>query len=343
MSVEDGLLHESKVQLMGKLLQFMRVALTKFLALWLICSSLVAYHYPDHFNMIRNGTSFALAFILFNMGLALPISSLKAILLQPKNAFIGVAGKWTITIGISLLLAFLFFPGQPALIAGIILAGAVPSGTSANLYTLMAGGTLALSILMSAIDTLIGPFFTPTIMKYTVGSVVPVPFFSLFIKMVYVVLLPILLGLFIQWKWGNKLGKLREIIPLFSSAALIFINLAVVSSAQHILHLNINLLPVLLLCVFLQITVPMVLGYFCGAAFRMPEADRRSIVYEFGICNTALASILAIEYISPIAAVPAVINMITNTSIGALIAVSWDPIAAKWAVHKKRADERGNI
>lgn len=322
------------------MLRLLQAILTKFLALWIVCSALLAYHFPEQFAFLQDWTSPALAFILFSMGLTLSRESLKRVIIQPRNALLGVLGKWTLTLGVSLFLAFLFFGDQPDLMAGVILSGAVPSGTSANLYTFMAGGTLALSIMMSAIDTLVGPFFTPLIMKVSVGSIVPVSFLPLFLQMVYVVLLPIALGLAVQWKWESKLAHIRQVIPVLSAFALIIVDLAVVSSAQKSLEQNLDILPWLFLCVFFQITIPMVLGYFFGASLQMPEADRRSIVYEFGICNTALAALLAMDHISPIAAVPAVANMITNTSTGALIAIVWEPARTKWLLFKQRKHQR---
>ncbi|WP_019122579.1 bile acid:sodium symporter family protein [Brevibacillus massiliensis] len=310
--------------------------ISKFLPLWIICFALLAYHFPQHFVIFKNWTAPALGFILFNMGLTLSRESLRRVILQPKLALLGVLGKWTITLGVSILLAFLFFPENPELLAGVILAGSVPSGTSANLYTFMAGGTLALSIMMSSVDTLIGPFLTPVIMKSAVGSVVPVDFWGVFLQMVYVVLIPIMLGLLIQIKWEAKLTHVKKIIPLLSSAALLIIDAAVVSGAQAMLKQYVHLLPLLFVCVFLQVTVPMLLGYGYSAALGAPEPDRRSIVYEMGICNTALAALLAIHHISPIAAVPAVANMITNTSVGALIAILWQPAADRLGRNKQK-------
>ena len=317
------------------MLQFLQVFLTKFLALWIIVGAFTAYHFSEHLLFLKNWTSPALAFILFCMGLTMSRDKLKQVLAKPRNALLGVAGKWTVTLGVAILLAVLFFYDYPDLQAGIILASSVPSGTSANLYTFMAEGNLALSIMMSAIDTLIGPFLTPLIMKTTVGSVVPVAFFPVFWQLVLVVLAPITLGLFFQWKWEQKLTNIRSVIPIFSAAALILVDLAVVSSAKNTLQENLHILPLLFFCVFLQITIPMVLGYIFGAALGMEEADRRSIVYEFGICNTALAALLAMDHVSPIAAVPAVVNMILNTSVGALVAVMWEPLRMRWLSPKR--------
>ncbi|EST54584.1 hypothetical protein T458_13030 [Brevibacillus panacihumi W25] len=308
------------------MLSILQVILTRFLALWILIAAYLAYLFPEQLLFLKNWTSPSLAFILFCMGITLSRESLKQVISRPRNALLGVLGKWTITLGIALVLAFLFFDGHADIQAGIILASSVPSGTSANLYTFMAGGTLALSVMMSAVDTLIGPFLTPLIMKFSVGSVVPVAFLPVFLQMVYVVLLPIALGLWVQWKWEQKLGNIRRVIPILSSVALIIVDLAVVSSAQKSLQENLDILPLLFLCLFLQITIPMAVGYGYAARLGMPEPDRRAVVYEFGICNTALAALLAMDHISPIAAVPAVANMITNISVGALIAVSWEPL-----------------
>ncbi|MCK9905962.1 bile acid:sodium symporter, partial [Frankia sp. Cpl3] len=158
----------------------------------------------------------------------------------------------------------------------------------------------------------------------------PVAFFALFLQMVYVVLLPIALGLLVQWKWEKRLEPVRKIVPLLSAVALLLIDLAVVSGAQEILQQYASLFPLLFLCVFLQVSVPMLLGYGFGASLRMQEADRRAMVYQFGICNTALAAILAMHHISPVAAIPAVANMITNTTLGALVYIVWEPALAKW-------------
>ncbi|MBB2482009.1 bile acid:sodium symporter family protein [Bacillus sp. APMAM] len=312
------------------MIRFLQILITRFLPLWIICCAYIGYTFPEWFTGIKNWTSFALAFILFIMGLTLSRDSLKRIMTHPKNAIIGVIGKWIVTTGISFFLACLFFSHQNDLKAGVILAGSVPSGTSANLYSMMANGNVALSVMMSSLDTFVSPFFTPVIMKAAVGSVVYVAITPLVLKMVYVVLLPISLGLLVQWKFQEKITAIRSFIPVLSSIALLIVDLSVVSNAHNMLHDNMNQLPKLFLCVFLQITIPMILGYLYSALFKMEEPERRSMVYEFGICNTALAALLAMVSISPIAAVPAVTNMIVNTSLGALIAILWEPAHSKW-------------
>ncbi len=318
-------------------MRILLMIITKFLPLWIIVCAFLGYQFPMWFADIKNVSAFCLGFILFVMGLTLSRETLKRVLLHPKNAIIGACGKWIVTTGISFLLANLFFAHQIELKTGIILAGSVPSGTSANLYTMMAGGSVALSILMSTIDTFIGPFFTPLIMKLTAANNVHDAITPLILKMVYVVLIPITAGLLIQWKFEEKITAVRSMIPILSSIALLIVDVSVVSNAHTMLAQNIRILPMLFICVVIQIILPMILGYVYSTIFKMDEPERRSIVYEFGICNTALAALLAMESIGPIAAVPAVTNMIMNTSLGALIAILWEK---KWGIGLKK---QGNV
>jgi BASS family bile acid:Na+ symporter len=80
------------------------------------------------------------------------------------------------------------------------------------------------------------------------------------------------------------------------------------------------LLPLLGFALFLQVAIPFVAGYYISKKIGLVEEECRTILFQTGICNTALAAILAMETISPLAAVPSVINMVINLSLGALAA-----------------------
>jgi len=296
--------------------------ITKYLPLWILACSGIAYVYPEPFRDWQGLTAPSLAFILFAMGISLPTESIVAVLKRPKVMLLGVTWKWTITLAISIMIALLFFPDHTEMATGIILAGAVPSGTSANLYTFIAEGTTALSITMSAMDTFVGPVLTPVIMKAAAGKYVHVEFVPLFLKLIYIVLLPISLGLFIQWKWGGYVRRIRAAIPVLSAFCLFIVVLAVVSNSQEMLQQNLHLLPLLTLAVVLQVTLPMLAGYALARLFRFAEGDCRAIMFETGNCNTALAALLAIDHFSAGTAVPAVANVVANLSIGAFVAMS---------------------
>src|SRR5699024_9218338 len=296
-------------------------AMTTFLPLWIIVFAFIAYFLPDPFLPLTNWTGFMLGFILFLMGLTIPPTSFQYVLKQPKLVFFGVAFKWTVTVLISVGLGFYFLSHTPDLLTGFILAGSVPSATAASLYTFMANGTLLLSITKSVVDTFISPIVTPALLEITVGHLIPIAFLPLIVRMVFFVLLRIVLVLVILLKLSRLLDVIRPTVRFFSSLTLILIVLSVVSGSQSLLQDNLSLLPLLVVITGLQIVIPMFLGYFLARLLKVREEDSRAIMYETGLCNTALAAILAMDYISYLAAVPAVINTILNLSIGALIAI----------------------
>lgn len=303
-----------------RIFQNVIAVISKFLPIWILVCALIAYAIPEFFASIRSLTSLALGIIFLLMGMTLSIESFIAVIRKPKFAFIGVSIKWVISVGISVILAYIFFSNQPDLAAGVILAGSVSSGTSANLYSLIAGGEVALSLSMATIDTIISPLLTPILMQFFAGKFITIAFWSLFLNIIYVVFIPLFLGLFIKWKWGKRVEVITPYTSVLSMLALFIVVLSVVSNAQQSLQNNLTVLPLIFLTVFLQVTIPMFAGYFIAKLLHIPEANCRSILFHTGICNTALAATLAMQHINSMAAIPAVANMIVNLTMGALVA-----------------------
>ncbi|WP_161568240.1 bile acid:sodium symporter family protein [Anaerobacillus alkaliphilus] len=303
------------------ILKMLNYLITKFMPFWIVSCGIVAYLFPSTFLSLERWPGPALALIIFLMGLSLPTTQFIAFLKKPKLAFLGILLKWLLTVSIAVVLALVFFRNSPELATGIILAGAVPGGTSANLYTFMANGTTALSITMSAIDTVIGPFLTPLVIKAFAGQLIYIAFWPLFFKMVYIVFLPILAGLLIQWKWGKSVYLVKPLVAPTSAVALFIIVLATVSSAQQAISLHMSLMPLLVFVVLLQVIGSMAAGYYVAKLFRFQEGEARAMLFQTGICNTALAALLAMNYISPLAAIPAVIAVVINLTLGSIMAI----------------------
>lgn len=294
---------------------------TRFLPVWILVFAVVAYFFPEPFQPLTNWTGFMLALILFLMGLTIPPSSFRYVVQQPKLVFFGVVFKWTVTVAISVGLGFYFLSDSPDLLTGFILSGSVPSATAASLYTFIANGTVLLSVTMSVVDTFISPIITPLLLEVTVGHLIPIEFIPLITRMLLIVALPIIVGLFVQIKLSKFVEVIQPSIRFLSSTTLILIVLSVVSGSQVLLKENLGSLPLLIIITIIQILTPMFLAYGLVKRLKFQEQDARAILYEAGLCNTALAAILAIDHISFLAAVPAVINTVLNLSLGALIAM----------------------
>ncbi|KKB33276.1 bile acid:sodium symporter family protein [Bacillus thermotolerans] len=303
-----------------KIFQSVMAILSKYLPVWIVLSSIIAYMLPQAFEPISQLTGPALGLIFLLMGLSLSTEALASVIKRPVHLFTGVLFKWTITVTVSIVIAYVFFKDETEIAMGIILAGVVPSGTSANLYTFMAGGEVALSVSMAAADTFISPVLTPFLTQFFAGQFIPVDFWALFFSIIYIVFVPLLTGLFLQWKWPKRTVYIKPYTSLLSTLALFVVVLSVVSNAQSSLADSLHWLPLIFIAVFIQVAFPMLAGYSLSRFFRIPERNCRAILFHTGICNTALAATLAMEHISSAAAVPAVANMVVNLSLGAWVA-----------------------
>lgn len=303
-----------------RLLPVIATFITRYLPLWIIGLSIIAYVLPNFFRPIQGLTEVSLGAIFLFMGMSLSTEQIIRVIKKPKYALVGILLKWTIMVSVTIAIAYLFFSNNSELAAGIILAGTVPSGTSANIYTFIGGGEVALSITMATLDTIISPFLTPALVQVSVGKVVPVDGIAIFINIIWVVFIPLFIGLFLQWKLPKKIGRVRPYTSILSQLALFVVVLAVISKAQPALLANLNLLPLIFLAVILQVSIPMFLGFYTSKLLKIPKENVIAITFHTGICNTALASTLAVEHFSSLAAVPAVANMIVNLTIGAIVA-----------------------
>lgn len=294
--------------------------ISRFLPVWIIVLSLIAYGVPTVFRPIQGVTEISLGAIFLLMGMSLSTEQILRVIKKPRFAFIGIILKWTIMVGVTIVIAFSFFGNNPEVASGIILAGTVPSGTSANIYTFIGGGEVALSITMATLDTIISPFLTPGLVQASVGKVVPVDAIALFINIIWVVFIPLFIGLFLQWKFPKRVEIVRPYTSFLSQLALFVVVLSVISKAQPSLQANMSLLPLIFLAVILQVSIPMLSGYYISKLAKVPKENMVAITFHTGICNTALSATLAMEHFSSLAAVPAVANMVVNLTIGAIVA-----------------------
>src|ERR671916_788544 len=102
----------------------------------------------------------ALAVIMVSLGLSLTPADFRRVFVFPRGVAIGL----TNLLLISPLLAFgvaTLFGLDPVLAVGLVLLGASPGGTMANLLTHLARGDTALSVTMTAVSSLLAVVTVP--------------------------------------------------------------------------------------------------------------------------------------------------------------------------------------
>ena len=147
----------------------------------------------------------ALSTLMLAMGLTITPKDFKEAAKKPSiiflNAFLCFGMMPLISMGIASALNY-----NPNQTAGIILLGSVSGGQASNLFTLLAGGDVALSVVCTISTTFLGVLATPLLIKYLLQTVVEVRFMSVLQSVANLVLLPLSIGL-ITGKIAPRLVK----------------------------------------------------------------------------------------------------------------------------------------
>ena len=260
-----------------------------------------------------------LGIIMFGMGLTLKAEDFKVVFSRPRDVLLGCLAQFTVMP----LLAFALtriFRLEEALAIGVILVGCCPGGTASNVITYLAKGDLALSVGMTAVSTLLAPVLTPLLVWLFAGKTVAVDVLGMLLSILWVVILPIALGLLVKRCWPRTTERASAFLPALSTLAICVIVLIVIAANAHKL-LDGGL--IILLVVMLHNVCGLGAGYLIGTLLHLTPAKRRAISVEVGMQNSGLASSLATLHFAayPLATIPGALFSVWHNISGA--AVAW--------------------
>ena len=141
--------------------------------------------------------NYLLMVVMFGMGLTLKLNDFKLVFTRPKEITIGCAAQFIVMPALAFLLSKAFGL-DAALMAGVVLVGTCPGGTSSNVITYLSKGDVALSVGMTSVNTLLAPILTPAITYLLLRTTVNVDVMAMFLSIVKVVIVPIALGFIIN-------------------------------------------------------------------------------------------------------------------------------------------------
>ena len=262
--------------------------------------------------------SVLLGVVMFGMGLATTLEDFKVVLARPKDIFVGCAAQFTIMPGLAWGLSRLFGLDD-ALTVGVVLVGCCPGGTASNVVTYMAKGDLALSVGMTAMSTMLAPFLTPILTLLLAGQSVDVDALGMFVGILWVVLLPIVLGIVAKRLFPALTERVVRFMPMVSSVAIaVIIGIVLLANADRLASGGISVV----LVVLLHNLLGLLLGYMLATALRLSGPKRKALCIEVGMQNSGLAASLAAAHFAayPMAAVPGAIFSVWHNISGALVA-----------------------
>ena len=294
-------------------------ATTKLFPVWAIVFSCVAYVIPSWFSGLAPLIPYLLGMVMLGMGLTLKGESFRTVLTRPRTVLTGVALQFGI-MPLAAWIAASLLRLEPHLAAGLILVGSSPGGTASNVITYLAGGSVALSITLTTVSTILSVLATPALTWLYVGQSVPVPVDSMLVSILTIVLLPVAAGVVINQLWGSSLGKAKHVSPLLSVAAIVFIIAIIVARNHDEIH---DVGIAVLVAVVLHNGLGLSAGYGIAKWSRFTEAEVRTLAIEVGMQNSGLGVVLAQQYFSALAALPGAIFSIWHNLTGSTLASLW--------------------
>lgn len=291
----------------------------KYMAFIVLIVAALALFAPDTCLWVQTSwVNYLLMIVMFGMGLTLKLEDFKLVFTRPKDILIGCVAQFTVMP----LLAFALgkiFGLDAALLAGVILVGTCPGGTSSNVITYLSKGDVALSVGMTSVNTLLAPLLTPAITYLLLRTTVTVDPISMFLSIIKVVIIPIALGFIINKLFGKVTQKLVKVLPTISVIAICLIVAAVVShNSEKIMTTG--------LVVFAVVILHNLLGYACGFGIgrllHMSVPKTKAISIEIGMQNSGLATSLAGTAFPDLAmaTVPGAIFSVWHNISGAILA-----------------------
>ncbi len=241
----------------------------------------------------------SIGIIMFGLGLSLTMDDFRRVARYPFAVGFGLLLQ-VIVLPFAALLIAIALKLSPNYALGLMLVAAAPGGATANIYSHLAKGDVALNITLTAVNSLLALLTLPIVINLSLeyffgaGQYVPPPHRKV-IEVAAIILLPVLLGMFVRARSANFAKRMEKPLKLFSVLVLAILILAAIYIERA--KLLDSIVAVGLACLLFNV-VSMLTGYLAPLALKLPERQAIAITMEIGIHNTALAIYVALNVLN---------------------------------------------
>jgi bile acid:Na+ symporter, BASS family len=267
----------------------------------------------------------ALGIIMLGLGLSLTIEDFKRLTKYPKAMTIALFCQMILLplLCFGLVIAFNL---NPVLAVGLMLLAASPGGATANLYSHLSNGDVALNITLTAVNSVLTLFTLPLLVNLSLdyfldsGQYVPIQFKKV-VEVFAIVLVPVTIGMLIKSKAPSFAQRMDKPVKILSALVLLIIIVSVtIREKQVLIDYSGELgLPILLFNV-----LSMAIGYYVPQFFKVEKKQAIAIGMEIGIHNGTLAIYIALNVLnnSAMSVPPAIYSLLmffTAAAFGFLV------------------------
>ncbi len=238
----------------------------------------------------------ALGIIMLGLGLSLTLADFARVVKFPKPVLIGLACQLLLLPLVCFFLAKAFGLA-PALAVGLMLLAASPGGTTANLYSHLAHGDVALNITLTAVNSVIAVLTMPLIVNLSLAyfmegdQALPLQFTKV-VQVFVIVLGPVAIGIWLRSRFPGFAARMEKPVKIISALfLLIIILLAVVKDWQTF----VDYAPLVGGAALAFNLISLAVGYWVPRLCKLSLRQSIAIGMEIGIHNGTLAIALALS------------------------------------------------
>ena len=265
------------------------------------------------------GLPLALAIIMFGLGLDLTVADFKRVGRAPRAVAVALACQVVLLPAVCFGLVVLF--DLPALLGiGMLLLAASPGGTTANLFSHLFRGDVALNITLTAINTVIAVVTLPLITGLAIAFYdrqddVTMPLVEI-VKVFALILLPVGVGMVVNNRAPDFARRMDKPVRIGSAVILAVLVLGILLDQRENVG---DYLADVGLITALFCAISLVVGFYVPKAFGVTGPQAIASSMEVGVHNATLAIFVAVEVLDEVEiSVPAAVYSLVMFLFAAL-------------------------
>lgn len=274
--------------------------------------------------LIEIGLPVSLMIIMAGMGLSLRVADFARVFAYPQAMLVGSLGQVVILPALAFgLIAVMQLP--PMLAVGLIVIAACPGGTTSNVFTFLARGTLALSITLTVIASIVTVFTIPLFVNYALQTLTTVdldepltlPVLKTITTLSVVVVLPVIVGMIVRARAPSFAARAERATGLFGVFVLAVLIVLIVAQTRDQIG---NLLALAGPAAIALNIVGVGLGFATMLLPGISHRDAMTIAIELGIKNGTLGLLVTLSLLgSEEMAIPSAVYGVLMFVIGGLL------------------------
>ncbi len=239
------------------------------------------------------GLPIALAIIMFGLGLDLTLADFRRVAKHPKAVVVALACQLVLLPMVCFGLVVLF-DLPPLLGIGMLLLAASPGGTTANLFSHLFRGDVALNISLTAINSIIAIGTLPLITNLAIdyfdkSESVSMPL-SEVVKVFILILVPTGIGMLVRASRPSFAAAMDKPVRIASAVILAVLVVGILAGEKDRVG---DYLADVGIVAALFCTISLVVGYVVPRALGIVEGQAIASSFEIGVHNGTLAIFVA--------------------------------------------------